>query len=88
MVITMDAILPLKDKHIVLGICGGIAAFKIADLASKLTQAGAKVDCVLTESAAKFVAPLTFATVTGRPADVSAVVKMIRCRGEPAPSAS
>ena len=68
LVITMDAILPLKDKHIVLGICGGIAAFKIADLASKLTQAGAKVDCVLTESAAKFVAPLTFATVTGRPA--------------------
>ena len=68
LVITMDAILPLKDKHIVLGICGGIAAFQIADLASKLTQAGAKVDCVLTESAAKFVAPLTFATVTGRPA--------------------
>jgi phosphopantothenoylcysteine decarboxylase/phosphopantothenate--cysteine ligase len=64
----MDTISLLKDKKIVLGICGGIAAFKIVDLASKLTQAGAQIDCVLTESAAKFVTPLTFASVTGRPA--------------------
>jgi phosphopantothenoylcysteine decarboxylase / phosphopantothenate---cysteine ligase len=65
--LTMDTISLLQNKKIVLGICGGIASFKIADLASKLTQAGAQVDCVLTESATKFVAPLTFASVTSRP---------------------
>jgi len=64
----MEAIPLLQNKHIVLGVCGGIAAYKVADLASKLTQAGAQVDCVLTDSAMKFVAPLTFAAVTGRPA--------------------
>ena len=56
------------DKKIVLGVTGSIAAYKAADLASKLTQAGALVDVVLTESAARFVTPLTFQSVTGRPA--------------------
>ena len=56
------------NKNIVLGVCGGIAAYKIADLASKLTQAGAQVDAILTESATKFVGPVTFAAVTGRAA--------------------
>jgi len=51
-----------------LGVTGSIAAYKAADLASKLTQAGALVDCVLTESATKFVSPLTFQSVTGRKA--------------------
>ncbi len=64
----MNTISLLKDKKIVLGVCGGIASFKIVDLASKLTQAGSQVDCVLTESAVKFVLPLTFASVAGRPA--------------------
>ncbi len=59
---------PLSDKHIVLGVTGSIAAYKAADLASKLTQAGARVDTVLTEAAARFVAPITFQSVTGRPA--------------------
>lgn len=54
------------DKHIVLGVTGSIAAFKAADLASKLTQQGALVDIVLTSAAEKFVAPLTFQSVTGR----------------------
>ncbi|HZY42701.1 MAG TPA: bifunctional phosphopantothenoylcysteine decarboxylase/phosphopantothenate--cysteine ligase CoaBC [Anaerolineae bacterium] len=58
----------LQNKHIVLGVCGSIAAYKVADLASKLTQAGAQVDCVLTESATKFIGPVTFAAVTGRAA--------------------
>ncbi len=53
-------------KHIVLGVTGSIAAFKAADLASKLTQQGALVDIVLTSAAEKFVAPLTFQSVTGR----------------------
>jgi phosphopantothenoylcysteine decarboxylase/phosphopantothenate--cysteine ligase len=64
----METIPLLQNKRIVLGVCGGIAAYKVADLASKLTQAGAQVDCVLTKAATKFVTPLTFAAVTGRPA--------------------
>jgi phosphopantothenoylcysteine decarboxylase/phosphopantothenate--cysteine ligase len=47
-------------------VTGSIAAYKAADLASKLTQAGALVDIVLTPSAEKFVTPLTFQSVTGR----------------------
>ncbi len=56
----------LKDKHILLGVTGSIAAYKAADLASKLTQAGAQVDVILTAAAEKFVTPLTFQSVTGR----------------------
>jgi phosphopantothenoylcysteine decarboxylase/phosphopantothenate--cysteine ligase len=56
---------PLLNKHILLGVTGSIAAYKAADLASKLAQAGAQVETVLTEAALKFVAPLTFQSVTG-----------------------
>jgi phosphopantothenoylcysteine decarboxylase / phosphopantothenate---cysteine ligase len=56
----------LDDKHILLGVTGSIAAYKAADLASKLAQAGALVDVVLTPSAEKFVTPMTFQSVTGR----------------------
>jgi phosphopantothenoylcysteine decarboxylase/phosphopantothenate--cysteine ligase len=58
----------LTSKHIILGITGSIAAYKAADLASKLTQAGAIVDVVLTPAAEKFITPLTFQSVTGRKA--------------------
>lgn len=58
----------LREKQILLGVSGSIAAYKAADLASRLTQAGARVDVILTPSAEKFVAPLTFASVTGRKA--------------------
>ena len=57
----------LQGKHIVLGVCGGIAAYKAADLTSKLQQAGALVDVVLTERAAEFVRPLTFSALSHRP---------------------
>jgi phosphopantothenoylcysteine decarboxylase/phosphopantothenate--cysteine ligase len=57
----------LEDKRVVLGVSGGIAAYKAADLASKLTQAGAQVDVIMTESAQKFVTPLTFSALTHRP---------------------
>jgi phosphopantothenoylcysteine decarboxylase / phosphopantothenate---cysteine ligase len=57
----------LNGKRIILGVTGSIAAYKAADLASKLTQAGALVDVILTESAQKFVTPLTFQGLTGRP---------------------
>jgi phosphopantothenoylcysteine decarboxylase/phosphopantothenate--cysteine ligase len=58
---------PLQDKHIVLGVCGSIAAYKGADLASKLVQEGAQVDVILTDAAQEFIAPLTFRSLTGRP---------------------
>ncbi|MFZ5904715.1 MAG: bifunctional phosphopantothenoylcysteine decarboxylase/phosphopantothenate--cysteine ligase CoaBC [Chloroflexota bacterium] len=54
-----------SGKHILLGVTGSIAAYKAADLASKLTQAGARVDVILTAAAEKFVTPLTFQSVTG-----------------------
>ncbi len=56
----------LSGKHILLGVTGSIAAYKAADLASKLTQAGALVDVILTGAAEKFIAPITFQSVTGR----------------------
>ena len=56
----------LKDKHILLGVTGGVAAYKAAFLASRLSQAGAVVDVVMTEAAARFVTPLTFEAVTRR----------------------
>ncbi len=57
----------LKNKTIVLGITGGIAAYKAADLASKLTQSGAKVEVVMTDAALKFITPLTLRNITHRP---------------------
>jgi len=56
----------LSQKRITLGVTGSIAAYKAADLASKLTQAGAQVDVILTAAAEKFVSTLTFQSVTGR----------------------
>ncbi len=56
------------NKHILLGVTGSIAAYKAAEIASRLTQEGALVDVILTESAVKFVSPLTFQSVTGRKA--------------------
>jgi len=58
----------MHGKTIVLGVGGGIAAYKIADLASKLTQRGADVHAVLTEGATHFIAPLTFSALTHHPA--------------------
>ncbi len=58
---------PLAGKTILLGVTGSIAAYKAADLASKLTQAGAQVDTILTENATQFVTPLTFRSLTHRP---------------------
>lgn len=63
---------PFSGKKILLGVTGSIACYKAADLASKLAQAGALVDVVLTEAATHFVSPLTFQSVTGRRAYVDA----------------
>jgi phosphopantothenoylcysteine decarboxylase/phosphopantothenate--cysteine ligase len=56
--------MPLKGKRILLGVCGGIAAYKAAALCSKLVQAGAEVHVIMTISATKFIAPLTFQTLS------------------------
>ena len=57
---------PIRNKNIILGVTGSIAAYKAVELASKLSKAGANVDVVLTESAEKLVSPLTFRSVTGK----------------------
>jgi phosphopantothenoylcysteine decarboxylase/phosphopantothenate--cysteine ligase len=56
----------LQDRNVVLGVTGSIAVYKAVDLASKLTQAGARVDTLMTPEAARFVVPITFQGVTGR----------------------
>ena len=61
---------PLDGKNIILGVTGSIAAYKAADIGSKLTQQGALVNTILTNPALEFVSPLTFQSVTGRKAYV------------------
>lgn len=57
----------LKDRRIVLGVTGGIAAYKAAELVRELVRRGAKVRVVMTDHACKFVTPLTFETLSGNP---------------------
>lgn len=56
-----------EGARILLGVTGGIAAYKAAALTSALVQRGAEVDVVMSESAERFIAPLTFASLTARP---------------------
>jgi phosphopantothenoylcysteine decarboxylase/phosphopantothenate--cysteine ligase len=58
----------LTNKTIILGVTGSVAAYKAVELAGKLAKAGATVEVVMTESAQKFVTPLTFRSITGRQA--------------------
>lgn len=58
------------NKNILLGVTGGIAAYKMVDVASRLVKEGFSVDIVMTEAATKFVTPLTFQTITHNPANV------------------
>ena len=57
----------LKGKTVLLGVSGGIAAYKAVSLCSKLVQAGALVDVVMTDEAMRFVQPLTFQAISRRP---------------------
>ncbi len=59
--------MPLTGRRIVLGVTGSIAAYKAAEVASGLTQAGAEVDVILTAGAGRFITPLTFRSLTLRP---------------------
>lgn len=56
----------LYQRRILLGVTGGIAAYKAVELARRLVQAGAQVQCVLTDAATEFVSPLALQAVTGR----------------------
>ena len=57
----------LKDKHIILGITGGIAAYKCATLTRLLVKAGAEVQVIMTPNAKQFIQPLTLSTLSGKP---------------------
>jgi phosphopantothenoylcysteine decarboxylase len=57
----------LRGREIVVGVCGGIAAYKVADLVSRLVQLGAGVTVCMTPEAQRFVTPLTFQALSGRP---------------------
>ena len=57
----------MKDRRIILGVTGGIAAYKSAALLSRLVQAGADVTVIMTESATQLVAPKTFEAISGKP---------------------
>ena len=61
----------LSGRRVVLGVSGGIAAYKVCTLARRLTEAGAAVDVVLTAAATEFVRPLTFEALTKRPVATS-----------------
>jgi len=57
----------LRGREILVGVCGGIAAYKVADIVSKLVQLGAGVTVCMTDEAQKFITPLTFEALSGRP---------------------
>ena len=62
----MPNALDLQDKTIVLGLSGGIACYKAAELARELIKAGATVQVVMTESAMQFITPVTMQALSGR----------------------
>ena len=67
--------MPANDfdgRRVLIGVCGGIAAYKAATVVSRLAQGGAQVTVAMTEAATRFVAPLTFQALSGRPVYTSA----------------
>ena len=66
-----EALALAAGRRLALVVTGGVAAYKAADLARRLTRAGAQVRAVLTENAARFITPLTFESLTGQPAGLS-----------------
>ena len=66
---------PLSGREIVVGVTGGIAAYKTAHLVSRLAGAGAGATVVMTEAAKRFVAPLVFQTLSGRPGHADLVAR-------------
>lgn len=72
----------MQGREILIGVTGGIAAYKTADLTSKLVQAGAHVTVVMTEAATKFIGPATFQALTGRPVYIDLFNPFEHFRGE------
>ncbi len=62
----------VSGRRLFVGICGGIAVYKVATVVSRLAQAGAEVTVAMTPAATKFVSPLTFQALSGRPVYTSA----------------
>jgi phosphopantothenoylcysteine decarboxylase/phosphopantothenate--cysteine ligase len=58
---------PGSQRRVIVGVTGGIACYKVAHVVSRLTQAGVEVSVAMTEAASRFVAPLTFQALSGRP---------------------
>jgi phosphopantothenoylcysteine decarboxylase len=58
---------PFQGREIIVAVCGGIAAYKAADIVSKLVQRAAGITVVMTPDAQRFVTPLTFQALSGRP---------------------
>src|SRR3954453_4814457 len=56
----------LRGREVIVAVCGGIAAYKVADVVSKLVQLGAGVTVVMTAEAQRFITPLTFEALSGR----------------------
>jgi phosphopantothenoylcysteine decarboxylase / phosphopantothenate---cysteine ligase len=73
--LTEDPVRPFDGARVLLGVTGGIAAYKAIHLARLLTQRGASVEVVLSEGALEFVRPLSFEAVTGRAAHLTAFVE-------------
>jgi phosphopantothenoylcysteine decarboxylase/phosphopantothenate--cysteine ligase len=61
----------LKGRELIIAVCGGIAAYKVADVVSKLVQLGAGVTVCMTDEAQRFITPLTFEALSGRPVRTS-----------------
>lgn len=72
----------MQGREILLGVSGGIAAYKAADLTSKLVQKGASVSVVLTSAAQKFIGATTFEALTGRPVYQGAFTPQEHYQGE------
>lgn len=72
----------LHNREILLGVSGGVAAYKAADLCSRMVQRGAKVSVIMTESAHRFIGATTFEALTGRPVYSDAFEAKEHFRGE------
>ena len=70
--------MPLKGKNIVLGVTGGIAAYKAVEIVSRLRKAGAEVHVIMTKEATQFVTELTFREISGQPVAVDMWEKVMQ----------
>ena len=67
----------LQNKNIIVGVTGGIAAYKAVEIVSRLRKNGANVHVVMTKAAQNFVTPLTFREISGNPVNTSMWLSLI-----------